>query len=70
MCRVERGESGDVCVLGTVALGTEPGNGGIVGEAWKSGAGTPRLTVFMGAATCAALPLGDGAWLAGLLWRC
>ncbi|MGW9434059.1 hypothetical protein ACWHA1_39850 [Streptomyces decoyicus] len=28
---------------------------------------TLRLIVFMGAATCAALTLGGGAWLAGLL---
>jgi hypothetical protein len=40
----------------------------IVEEAWKSGDGTLRLIVFMGAATCAALTtLGGGAWLAGLL---
>ncbi|MGW7427533.1 hypothetical protein ACWGJB_47635 [Streptomyces sp. NPDC054813] len=32
-----------------------------------SGDGTLRLIVFMGAATCAALTLGGGAWLAGLL---
>ncbi|WP_158713193.1 hypothetical protein [Streptomyces sp. NRRL S-1813] len=38
----------------------------IAEEAWKSG-GTLRLIVFMGAATCAALTLGGGAWLAGLL---
>ncbi|MET8030848.1 hypothetical protein [Streptomyces avermitilis] len=29
--------------------------------------GTLRLIVFMGAVTCAALTLGGGAWLAGLL---
>ncbi len=39
----------------------------IVGEAWKSGDGPLRLIVVMGAATCAALTLGGGAWLAGLL---
>jgi hypothetical protein len=39
----------------------------IVEEALKSGDGTLRLIVFMGAATCAALTLGGGAWLAGLL---
>jgi hypothetical protein len=39
----------------------------IVEEALKSGDGTLRLIVFMGATTCAALTLGDGAWLAGLL---
>lgn len=33
----------------------------------KAGDGTLPLIVFMGAATCAALTLGDGAWLAGLL---
>ena len=42
----------------------------IVEEALKSGDGTLRLIVFMGAATCAALTLGGGAWLAGLLCRC
>ncbi|UKY47825.1 hypothetical protein [Streptomyces inhibens] len=39
----------------------------IVEEALKSGDGTLRLIAFMGAATCAALTLGGGAWLAGLL---
>ncbi|WP_329595654.1 hypothetical protein OG195_43125 (plasmid) [Streptomyces sp. NBC_01362] len=40
-------------------------------EAEKRGrACTLRLIVFMGAAACAALSLGGGAWLAGLLWRC
>ncbi|WP_163010573.1 hypothetical protein [Streptomyces dangxiongensis] len=33
----------------------------------KSGDGTLRLIVFRGAVTCAALTLGGGAWLAGLL---
>ncbi|GAA4665137.1 hypothetical protein GCM10023324_14950 [Streptomyces youssoufiensis] len=42
----------------------------IVEEAWKSGGGTLRLIAFVGAATCAALTLGGGAWLAGLLWQC
>ncbi|MER6571430.1 hypothetical protein ABT288_35960 [Streptomyces sp. NPDC001093] len=37
----------------------------IVEEALKSGDGTLRLIVFMGAVTCAALTLGGGAWLAG-----
>ncbi|MFF8787993.1 hypothetical protein [Streptomyces sp. NPDC015125] len=39
----------------------------VVEEAWRSGDGMLRLIVFMGAATCAALTLGGGAWLAGLL---
>ncbi|MER7686587.1 hypothetical protein [Streptomyces sp. NPDC097610] len=38
----------------------------IVEESLQSGDRTPRLVVFMGAATCAALTLGGGAWLAGL----
>jgi hypothetical protein len=42
----------------------------IVEEALKSGDGTLRLIVFMGTATCAALTLGGGAWLAGLLQWC
>ncbi|WP_176740402.1 hypothetical protein [Streptomyces sp. Ncost-T10-10d] len=42
----------------------------IVEEALKSGDGTLRLIVFMGAAACAALTLGGDAWLAGLLQRC
>jgi len=29
-----------------------------------------RLIVFVGAATCAALTLGGGAWFAGVLQRC
>jgi hypothetical protein len=33
----------------------------------ESGDSTLRLIVFMRAATCAALTLGGGAWLAGLL---
>lgn len=32
----------------------------------KAGDGTLRLIVVMGAATCAALTLDGGAWLAGL----
>ncbi|MEU9271171.1 hypothetical protein AB0E04_37855 [Streptomyces sp. NPDC048251] len=36
----------------------------------RAGDGTLPLIVFMGAATCAALTLGGGAWLAGLLWWC
>jgi hypothetical protein len=39
----------------------------IVKETLKSGDAMLRLIVFMGAATCAALTLGGGAWLAGLL---
>ncbi|MFE7330080.1 hypothetical protein ACFU8W_34975 [Streptomyces sp. NPDC057565] len=39
----------------------------IVEEAWTSGDGTLRLIVFMGEATCAAVTLGGGAWLVGLL---
>jgi hypothetical protein len=42
----------------------------IVEEALKSGDGTLRLIVFMGTATCAALTLGGGARLAGLLQWC
>ncbi|WP_328622815.1 hypothetical protein [Streptomyces sp. NBC_00354] len=38
----------------------------IVEEA-LGGDGTLRLIIFMGAATCAALTLGGGTWLAGLL---
>ncbi|MEU6908718.1 hypothetical protein ACWDZW_12815 [Streptomyces coeruleorubidus] len=33
----------------------------------RAGDGTLRLIVLMGAAICAALTLGGGAWLAGLL---
>ncbi|WP_329203233.1 hypothetical protein [Streptomyces sp. NBC_01435] len=40
----------------------------IVEETLKNGDGTLlRLVVFMGAATCATLTLGGGAWLAALL---
>ncbi|WP_330315640.1 hypothetical protein [Streptomyces platensis] len=39
----------------------------IVEEALEGGDGTLRLIVFMGAGTCAALTLGGGTWLAGLL---
>ncbi|MEU9314072.1 hypothetical protein [Streptomyces sp. NPDC048256] len=39
----------------------------IVEEAWESRDGTLRLIVFIGAAICAALTLGGGAWRAGLL---
>ncbi|WP_167364427.1 hypothetical protein [Streptomyces regalis] len=39
----------------------------IAEEAWKSGTARCGLIVFMGAATCAVLTLGGGAWLVGLL---
>lgn len=38
-----------------------------LGRKFLRGDGTLRLIVFVGAATCAALTLGGGVWLAGLL---